>query len=163
MKRAKEYGIDAFALNIGTDNYTDTQLDYAYESAASNDMKLFIFFDFNWYNFTTDAEAVGQKVAKYAGKDAQLKIGEKVFVSSFAGSGLDTAAVRTAAGVDLYLMPNFNADQDLTGVDGAMNWIGWQNNGNNKAPSGGNTVTVADGDNAYLQALGEKPYLARES
>lgn len=30
------------------DPYTDTQLGYAYQSAANNDMKVFISFDFNW-------------------------------------------------------------------------------------------------------------------
>jgi len=48
MKRAKALGIDAFALNIGVDPYTDQQLGYAYQSAANNDMKVFISFDFNW-------------------------------------------------------------------------------------------------------------------
>lgn len=48
MRRAKAAGIDAFALNIGVDPYTDAQLRLAYESAANNDMKVFISFDFNW-------------------------------------------------------------------------------------------------------------------
>jgi hypothetical protein len=47
MKRARDAGIDAFALNIGVDPYSETQLEYAYESAASNGMKVFISFDFN--------------------------------------------------------------------------------------------------------------------
>lgn len=37
---------------------------------------------------------------------------------------------------------------------------GWDNNGNNKAPSNGNDVTVADGDNSYKNWLGSKKYLA---
>lgn len=41
MTRAKSIGINAFALNIGVDAYTDQQLGYAYESAANNDMKVF--------------------------------------------------------------------------------------------------------------------------
>ncbi|KAJ0418493.1 glycoside hydrolase [Aspergillus carlsbadensis] len=49
MQRAKALGIDAFALNIGVDPYTDQQLNLAYQSAANNDMKVFISFDFNWY------------------------------------------------------------------------------------------------------------------
>jgi hypothetical protein len=44
MKRAKSLGIDAFALNIGVDPYTDRQLDLAYQSAANNDMKVLILF-----------------------------------------------------------------------------------------------------------------------
>jgi hypothetical protein len=40
MKRAKALGIDAFALNIGVDPYTDQQLGYAYDSAANNGLKV---------------------------------------------------------------------------------------------------------------------------
>lgn len=40
MQRAKSLGIDAFALNIGVDGYTDTQLGYAYQSAANNGMNV---------------------------------------------------------------------------------------------------------------------------
>lgn len=40
---------------------------------------------------------------------------------------------------------------------------GWDSNGNNKAPSPGHAVTVADGDNSYMQWLGGKAYMARES
>jgi hypothetical protein len=47
MKRAKEAGIDAFTLNIGNDPYTDTQLNFAYQSAADHNIKVFISFDFN--------------------------------------------------------------------------------------------------------------------
>jgi hypothetical protein len=53
MRRAKAAGIDAFALNIGVDDYGPTQLQYAYESAANNDMKVFISFDFNWFKSTS--------------------------------------------------------------------------------------------------------------
>ncbi len=88
MQRAKSYGIDAFALNIGTDDYTDKQLGYAYESAANNDMKVFLSFDFNWWD-PSDASGVGSKIAQFGSKPAQLTINGKVFVSSFSG----TAAV----------------------------------------------------------------------
>ena len=49
MTQGKSIGIDAFALNIYVDPYTDHQLSYAYESAANKDMKAFIPFDFNWW------------------------------------------------------------------------------------------------------------------
>ena len=44
-------------------------------------MKAFISFDFNWYH-TDQGEQVGQKINQYADRDAQLKIGDKVRVSS---------------------------------------------------------------------------------
>ncbi|KAF9009134.1 hypothetical protein BDZ89DRAFT_1048041 [Hymenopellis radicata] len=164
MQRAKAYGIDAFALNIGTDDYTDTQLGYAYDSAANNDMKVFISFDFNWYSSSSSAAAVGQKVASYGSRTAQLKIDGKVFVSSFAGDGLDVAAVRSASGMDLFVVPNFHPGQgDFSNLDGGFNWMGWQSDGNNKAPQNGVTLTVAAGDNTYRSTLGSKAYMAPAS
>jgi hypothetical protein len=124
MQRAKSLGIDAFALNIGVDFYTDTQLGYAYQSAANNGMKVFISFDFNWYHPSSDASAVGTKIAQYGKLPAQLMVNGKVFASSFAGDGLDVAAMRSAAGVDVFWAPNFHPGQsDASLVDGALNWL----------------------------------------
>ena len=125
MKRAKAYGIDAFALNIGVDSYTDTQLGYAYESANNNGMKVFISFDFNWYSPSSGAAAVGAKIAQYASKPAQLIVDNKVFASSFAGDELDVATMRSAAGADVFFAPNFHPEQGTatTDIDGALNWM----------------------------------------
>jgi hypothetical protein len=129
MQRAKSYGIDAFALNIGTDSYTDTQLGYAYASAAKNGMKVFLSFDFNWWT-TSQATAVGQKIAQYAASssnsnsEAQLMVQNRVFASSFAGDGLDVAALKSAAGSDVFFVPNFHPGQSSADdIDGALNWM----------------------------------------
>jgi hypothetical protein len=161
MQRAKAYGIDAFALNIGTDPYTDTQLEYAYTSAANNGMKVFISFDFAFWS-TVSATAVGQKVAQFASKSAQLVVDEKVFVSTFVGDGLDVAAMRSAAGIPIYFAPNFHPSYgtSLSPVDAALNWMGWPNNGQNRAPGSGQSGTVQAGDAQYLSALGGKDYIA---
>ena len=162
MSRAKALGVDAFALNIGTDEFTDDQLTYAYDSAAKNGMKVFISFDFNWFS-TTQASDVGAKIAQYGGKDAQLRVGDngdQVFVSSFSGDGLDVDAVRSSAGMPIFFAPNFQVS-NVGSADGALNWIAWPNNGNNKAPSADRNITVEDGDKAYVSALGGKPYIAR--
>jgi hypothetical protein len=161
MQLAKAAGIDAFALNIGVDPYTDAQLGYAYESAAANDMKVFISFDFNWFS-TSDAAKVGQMIAKYGSKPGQLVVDGKVFASSFAGDGLDVKALRAAAGVDVFFAPNFHPEltPDPKDLDAALNWMGWDSNGNNKAPDAGGNVTVADGDATYAKWLGGKPYVA---
>ncbi|TVY50548.1 Mutanase [Lachnellula cervina] len=161
MQRAKALGIDAFALNIGVDAYTDAQLGYAYQSAADNDMKVFISFDFNWYSPSTGASAVGQMIAKYASKSAQLMVDDKVFASSFSGDGLDVATMRSSAGVEVFWAPNFHPGQsDASLVDAALNWIAWDNDGNNKAPKPGANITVEDGDATYQKWLGGKPYIA---
>lgn len=163
MVRAKSLGIDAFALNIGVDSYTDQQLQFAYDSAAKNSMKVFISFDFNWWN-TGQAAAIGQKIAEYASKPAQLLVDNKVFVSSFAGDGLDVAALRTATGRPIFFAPNFHPSSgtDISSVDGLLNWMAWPNNGDNKAPTPGHNVSVADGDQVYVKALAGKAYIARQ-
>lgn len=162
MQRAKSLGIDAFALNIGVDPYTDQQLGLAYDSAANNDMKVFISFDFNWYH-TGQGTQVGQKVAQYASKPAQLMVDDKVFVSSFAGDGLDVAAMRSAAGRPVFFAPNFHPSYgtNMDQVDGLLNWMAWPNDGNNKAPRPGANVSVQAGDQEYIKALGGKAYIAR--
>ncbi|KAG9239015.1 putative alpha-1,3-glucanase/mutanase [Amylocarpus encephaloides] len=161
MKGAKSAGINAFALNVGTDSYTETQLEYAYESAAKNDMKVFISFDFNWYDPASSASAVGGLIAKFAGEKAQLKYDNKVFASSFTGDGFDVAAMKTAAGVPVFWAPNIHPGQgDFSEVDGALNWIAWPNDGNNKAPTAANNVSVAVGDTSYKTALGNKALIA---
>lgn len=54
--------------------------------------------------------------------------------SSFAGDLVDTAAIRAAAGVPVFWMPNFHPGEgDFSVVDGALNWMAWENNGNNKS------------------------------
>jgi hypothetical protein len=67
---------------------------------------------------------VGTKIAQYGKLPAQLMVNGKVFASSFAGDGLDVAAMRSAAGVDVFWAPNFHPGQsDASLVDGALNWL----------------------------------------
>ena len=161
MQQAKAAGIDAFALNIGTDSYTGDQLGYAYQSAATNGMSVFISFDFNWYT-TSQTQEIGQLIKTYGSQSAQLKVDGKVFVSSFQGDGLDLDAVASASGfprTGLFFAPNFEP-QNGGSTDALFNWMAWPNNGNNKAPDGGNNLTVSNGDQTYMNALGTKPYVA---
>lgn len=167
--QAKSIGIDAFALNIAKiDSYTDTQLGFAYESAEKNGMKVFISFDYNYYE-TGDEGLVADKMKTYCGKAAQLKIGEKCFLSTFVGDKpghtLNVGALREQAGTELYVVPNFSPyDKDtaaspVSDLDGAFNWVGWDSNGANRAPDGTN-VTTTDQDKAYTDWLGDKAYMA---
>lgn len=121
MQRAKAYGIDAFALNIGLDSYTDTQLGFAYQSAANNGMKVFISFDFSYWQ-TNNGTGVGQKIAQYAGQSAQLQVNGRPFASSFIGDGVDVNAIRAGAGSNVYFVPNFHPNTDTSALDGALSW-----------------------------------------
>lgn len=98
---------------------------------------------------------MGQKIAQYASLTAQLTVDGKVFASSFTGDGVDVSAIRSAAGRDIFWAPNFHPGlSDFTQVDAAFNWLAWPSNGDNKAPTAGASVTVQDGDTAYIAALG---------
>ena len=97
-------------------------------------VKVFISFDFNWYNVDTGAADVGKKIAQFASKPAQLIVNGSVFASSFAGDHVDTAMIRKAAGVPVFWAPNFHPDKgDFSVVDGALNWMAWPSNGDNKS------------------------------
>jgi hypothetical protein len=101
-------------------------------------------------------------IGKYGALPAQLKVDGKVFASSFAGDGLDVATMRSSAGVEVFWAPNFHPDltPDPKDVDAALNWMGWDNNGLNKAPNAAGNVTVAQGDETYMKWLSGKPYVA---
>jgi hypothetical protein len=161
MKQAKDAGIDAFALNIGTDSYTNKQLNYAYQSAAKVGMNVFISFDFNCFT-TAQTSEIGQIIKTYGSQTAQLKVDGKVFVSSFKGDGLDLDAVASASGYarkDLFFAPNFEPT-NAGSADALFNWMAWPNNGNNKAPDSSHNLTVSNGDQTYISALAGKPYMA---
>jgi hypothetical protein len=168
MQRAKAAGIDAFALNIAKDTYTTDQLNYAYESAGNNDMKVFMSFDYNEadiYFGSGDVDLVAKFIRDFADKPGQLKVDNKVFVSSFNGDDSDAhrlnpQAIRDAAGIDLFIVPNFDAGRNADGIDGAFNWMGWDNNGANRAPTAGANITTSQSDSAYTSWLGDKAYMA---
>jgi len=164
MIAAKKAGIKAFALNIGTDSYTDTQLGFAYDSAAANGMNVFLSFDFHRYSATdaTQWPLIGSKIGTFASKPAQLKIGDAAFVSTFAGDGLNLDAVKAAAGGKIFFVPNFKPE-NLGSADGLLNWVAWPSNGQNQAPDATGNVAVKHGDTTYQGALGQtKPYIARK-
>lgn len=152
FRLAKAAGIDAFALNIGPD-VSNTQLGYAYDSAARVGLKAFISFDFNGGLFSiSDPGAVGARIKAFKDKPAQLIVDNKPFVSTFAGPGLNVAAVEAAAGADIFFLPNWYPGNDRTGTDGFFNWMGWYSDGNNNP----GTTPPSAGDSAWIDWVGSK-------
>ncbi|KAI8941642.1 hypothetical protein NX059_002855 [Plenodomus lindquistii] len=148
----KAAGIDAFALNMGPD-VTNEQLNFAYESANRNGIKVFISFDFNGGLFSiSNPAAVGERIAAFKDRPAQLVVDGKPFFSTFTGPGLNVAAVEAAAGTDIFFLPNWYPGNDQTGADGFFNWMGWYSNNNN----GPGTIPPSNGDAAYVEWLGSK-------
>ena len=134
MQLAKSKGISGFALNIGVDPYTQSQLDLAYAAAESvGDFVLFISFDFNWYT-VGDTGGVASMMGRYVGKTAQFLVDGKPFVSSFIGDGFDWAGVASQIGREIYALPFWQpsaANAQNAGVAGSFSWAAWPGQLNN--------------------------------
>ncbi|KAJ7270426.1 glycoside hydrolase [Mycena rebaudengoi] len=125
-------GIDAFALNIGTDSWTDPQLTLAYAAASSTSFKLFISFDFAAsLGFSDFNNQIVPRLNLYASNPAQLQWGNGALVSTFSGDGFDWSAVRSVVGTPLEIIPFYQAaraHQDST--DGLFMWNAWPSQNN---------------------------------
>ena len=158
---AKQKGIDGFALNIGTDSYSQAQLDLAYQAAQSVGFLCFISFDFNWWSIS-DTSGVATMLQRYVDNPAQLMVEGKPFVSSFIGDGFDWAGAATQIGKPLYAVPYWQASQanaENAGVAGSFSWDAWPGQLNN-VPVDQNMTT--DQDQSYLGFLNAagKTYMA---
>lgn len=124
MSTAKAHGIDGFALNIGTDDYTQKQLDNAFAAAEVVDFDLFISFDFNWYS-TSDVDGVATMFKRYMDKPKQYKVNGKPFVSTFIGDGFDWGAVEKQVGKEIHSVPFYEpsaSNADLPSLSGLFSW-----------------------------------------
>lgn len=89
VSTAKGYGIDGFALNMGSDYWGPAQVDSAYAAAeAQGGFKLFLSFDMTSMSCgsTADATTLVNLVKAHASSPAQALVNGKVLVSTFAGS-----------------------------------------------------------------------------
>ncbi|KAF8152842.1 glycoside hydrolase family 71 protein [Mycena galopus ATCC 62051] len=157
MTLAQAIGIDAFALDIGTDSYNDQQLGFAYAAAASVGFKVFISFDFSYW---TDADigTMSAYMQTYATLPGQFMYNGAAFVSSFVGDGFPYATLESQSGVSLFACPNWQSGSfiDTDDADCGMGWSGaWPNTNND--PIDANITTVLD--EQYISDLAWKPYM----
>ncbi|ODN73979.1 hypothetical protein L202_07473 [Cryptococcus amylolentus CBS 6039] len=128
MQLAMDAGIDGFALNIGVDSYSESQLDLAYAACETlSDFNVFISFDFNWYT-TANVTGVADMLKLFKDSSAQYRVDGKPFVSSFIGDGFDWSSVASQVGEELYAVPYFQATEDNVnnaGVSGLFSWAAW--------------------------------------
>ncbi|KAJ6470374.1 glycoside hydrolase [Mycena sanguinolenta] len=151
-------GIDAFALNIGTDSWTDTQLALAYAAARSTSFKLFISFDFAASpGFSDFSNQIVPRLNLYASDAAQLQWGNGALVSTFAGDGFAWSGVRSAVGHSLEIIPFYQAAQaHQDSTDGLFQWNAWPSQNNQPIDQ---TMSIA-GDQFYQSQLAGSPYMA---
>ncbi|KAI0072871.1 glycoside hydrolase family 71 protein [Panus rudis PR-1116 ss-1] len=147
VKLAAANGIDAFALNIGKDDWQPAHVQFAYDAAAASgtNLKMFISFDMTVLpcNSPDDAAALRKYITTYANHPAQYKYDGRVFASTFAGQDCTFGAGSTADGWRtqftehpeltgnnaVFFVPSFFVDPATFGqfngvLDGYLNWNG---------------------------------------
>lgn len=122
---AASKGIDAFALNVGSNDWQPKQVGYAYAAASSLKsvpFKLFVSFDMSSLpcSSAADAQTIRNYISGYASHPNQLLYNGKVFISTFAGESCTfgaksvnqgwTNTVKTGLKASTYFVPSFFVD-----------------------------------------------------
>ncbi|KAF2972310.1 hypothetical protein GQX73_g1336 [Xylaria multiplex] len=168
IAQAQAIGIDGFALNCAperVDNYTPKQLANAYQAAEELGFKVFISFDFAYWN-TGDTENIIDIVGNYSSHPAQayygMSISDGAIVSTFIGDTMDWNAVKNELSNQKITAlpniqdPNFVANAQ-TGLDGAFSWYAWPTGGGNSIIPGPMSTVW---DNQFIENLAGRPYMA---
>jgi Glycosyl hydrolase family 71 len=157
IKAAASALIDGFALDIGNDTFTDSQLDNAYSAAESygNDFQLFLSFDYGAVP-DYDAYTIIRRINAHSGSPAQYNYtAGKPLASTFEGWQHAGDWANIKAQTNCFFIPDYSS-QGPTGaaaepnVDGLLSWDAW--------PTGPNDMTNST-DIAYVNALAGKPYM----
>ncbi|KAK6527374.1 hypothetical protein TWF281_010554 [Arthrobotrys megalospora] len=159
MEIAKDTGIDGFALNCASiDSYTPTQLANAYEAAKQVGFKVFISFDFAYWN-NGQAGMIRDYVQQYASHPAQALYDGGAIVSTFVGDSFNWQQVKNGVSHKVEALPMFQDPAGVTGrtdVDGAFSWLAWPTYGGNSiAPLPMTTIW----DDKFITNLAGKPYM----
>jgi glucan endo-1,3-alpha-glucosidase len=163
MAYAQEIGIDAFALNCASiDSYTPTQLANAYQAASEIGFKVFISFDFAYWNNGNTANITAY-MQQYSGHPAQMQYNNGAVVSTFVGDSFDWHPVKAGTNHQIFAIPMMQdpieATYENTAFDGAFSWLAWPTDGGNSIISGPMTTIW---DDRFVTDLAGKPYMARE-
>ncbi|KAJ5129417.1 uncharacterized protein N7515_005456 [Penicillium bovifimosum] len=162
MLAAQAIGIDAFALNCASiDDYTPTQLALAYTAAQQTNFKVFISFDFAYWN-NGDTAQITAYMQKYASHPAQMQYRGAAVVSTFVGDSFNWDAVRRGTEHAIYALPNLQDPALASTVaarsaDGAFSWLAWPTDGGNSIIAGPMTTVW---DDRFVHFLDGRTYMA---
>ena len=156
MTLAKQKGITGFALNIGVDTYTQSQLDLAFAAAQKIGFLVFISFDFNWYT-VSDVSSVTSVLSRYMDHPAHLVVDGKPFVSTFIGDGFDWVSVAKLVGRNLYAVPYWAPTLENANKPGLSGLFSWY------VPIRWVIFALTSGRDAWPGQLGNIPVLANIS
>ncbi|KAJ7177107.1 glycoside hydrolase [Mycena filopes] len=160
MADAQAIGIDGFALNCApprVDSYTPKQLANAYQAAGEMGFKVFISFDFAYWQ-NDDTALITQALQNYSSLPGQAKYAGGAIASTFVGEFFDWAPVKAV--LPITALPNFEdpiqASQLHTSFDGGFSWLPWPTDGGNSIIPGPITEVW---DLKFFQFLAGRPYM----
>ncbi|KZP01429.1 glycoside hydrolase family 71 protein [Calocera viscosa TUFC12733] len=167
---ASSKGLDAFALNFGSDSWQPDRIADAYAAAEASGtgFKLFVSMDMtvNDCSSASDADTLFNTfVAPYLSHPNQMQYQGKPIVSTFSGETCTFGQADTNSGwlyftskASMFFLPAFNNDPSIaaswSAVDGLFPW----NSGWNYQPQ--NEAVI---DTSVISVLGGKPYMAAVS
>lgn len=165
MVAAQSVGIDAFALNCASiDSYTPTQLAMAYQAAEQVGFKVFISFDFAYWN-NGDTAKITDYMRLYANHPAQMQYKGAAVVSTFVGDSFNWDPVKQATPHPIYALPNLQDPAEAStaaarSADGAFSWLAWPTDGGNSISPWPMTTVW---DERFFYFLAGRTYMARKN
>ncbi|KAJ7148706.1 glycoside hydrolase family 71 protein [Mycena crocata] len=164
---AASKGINSFALNIGNDEWQETQVQKAFTAAKTFDFNLFPSFDMGSMpcSLSDHASLLRKYIAKYHDSASYQRLDGKPLVSAFSGQDCKFGqrstnegweyAIKQAAPEPIHFVPSFFVDpstfHEYSVIDGAFNW-------NASWPMGDHDVDFAP-DNSWIANLGKRTYM----
>jgi len=138
IKDAIQANIDAFAVNVGTDEWQPDRFDTFLSAARDNNFKLFLSFDMN--HIKNDFWRLNNWINRFWNHPAYFRYNNRPYVSTFAGhdKSYDGAYGNDAwqkwknehGGKNLYFCPSFFGDlpnfiNTYSSIDCLFNWDSW--------------------------------------
>ncbi|KAF8915274.1 glycosyl hydrolase family 71-domain-containing protein [Mucidula mucida] len=146
-------GVDAIALNIGSDWWQPNQIQMAYEAASETNMKIFISFDYTAFDCSSASASIAL-FNRFKGYSSQFYYNGRPMLSSYAGSCMSSGEWRRMKSeTNAYLMPF------MWGLEGRFtseysfldSWLCW----GCAWPQGNKLKDTAD-DQYYINQLGNR-------
>lgn len=168
---AMGHEIDAFALNVGREDWQRERVQDAFTAAAGTDFRLFISLDMTSIPCASpaDAEPLKQYIKEYYHHPNQFRYNGLPMISTFFGEGCLfgtgspnqgwMSAIKGIGDMPLTFIPSFFVDPgkfgEFTVMDGAFSWnSGWPMD---------NIPADFEMDEQYIRGLGGRTYMAAMS
>ena len=168
IQRAAQGGIDAFALNIGPDDWMPDRVSKMFQAGAQNpEFRLFISLDMN-YQYPMDT--LLNYVRTYHDHPSSFFYEGKYFISTFAGEQLGNDVwqhqfkdVLAGEGKDIFFVPSFMLDphnifENNPVMDGVFDWHAWSLDNSYKNTDNDYTLLNDANSNGKIYMAGASPW-----